>query len=299
MVSTILTKCRRPMIFSVRYFSLNGKVVVITGASSGIGEELGLLYAKSGANLVLAARRVDKLESVTSRCLSSIKEKGFNSTVIPLSCDVSKESDCKQLVDATIAKFGKLDMLILNAGVGQSFFMEATSETFDIRQFMDINYYGCVYPTMFGLPYLHKTGGRIVVVSSLGGLMPFPRQTFYNATKYALVGFFDTLRLEIQGKGTGVSISMICPGFVQTEITAGGGLGRDGKPIGKSMGGSYKMITAAQCATEIAEAAEARQRLLITPKMYKPLIWIRKFFPELIDSYLTKQFVPKSGDKKA
>ena len=183
MYRTILTRYRQPMASSLRYFSWNGKVVVITGASSGIGEELGLLYAKKGANVILAARRADKLESVTSRCLSSSKEKGFNSEVIALSCDVSKENDCKQLIDSTIAKFGKLDMLILNAGVGQSFFFEATSESFDIRQFMDINYYGCVYPTMFGLPYLHKTGGRIVVVSSLGGLMPFPRQTFYNATK--------------------------------------------------------------------------------------------------------------------
>ena len=103
----------------------------------------------------------------------------------------------------------------------------------DIRQFMDINYYGCVYPTIASLPHLQKTNGRIAVVSSLGGLMPFPRQTLYNASKYALMGFFDTLRMELMSKRSGVSITMVCPGFVKTEITAGGGLGRDGKPVGE------------------------------------------------------------------
>ena len=103
----------------------------------------------------------------------------------------------------------------------------------NIRQFMDINYYGCVYPTIAALPHLQKTDGRIVVVSSLGGLMPFPRQTLYNASKYALNGFFDSLRMELQSKQSGVSITIICPGFIETEITSGGGLGRDGKPIGK------------------------------------------------------------------
>ena len=103
------------------------------------------------------------------------------------------------------------------------------------HQFMDINYYGCVYPTIAALPHLQKSNGRLIVVSSLGGLIPFPRQTFYNASKYALNGFFDSLRMELMGKQSGVSITMVCPGFVQTEITAGGGLGRDGKPIGMSV----------------------------------------------------------------
>lgn len=102
----------------------------------------------------------------------------------------------------------------------------------NIRTFMDVNYYGCVYPTIAALPHLQKTDGRIVVVSSLGGLVPFPRQTLYNASKYALNGFYDSLRLELQSRGSGVSVTLVCPGFVKTEITAGGGLGRDGKPMG-------------------------------------------------------------------
>jgi short-subunit dehydrogenase len=102
----------------------------------------------------------------------------------------------------------------------------------DVRQFMDINYYGCVYPTIAALPHLQATAGRICVVSSLGGLMPFPRQTLYNASKYALIGFFDTLRIELLAKKSNVSITMVCPGFVKTGITSGGGIGRDGKQIG-------------------------------------------------------------------
>lgn len=107
------------------------------------------------------------------------------------------------------------------------------NEDVNIRQFMDINYYGCVYPTISALPYLQKTNGRIMVVSSIGGLIPFPRQTLYNASKYALMGFFESLRMELLSKQSKVSITMVCPGFVKTEITSGGGIGKDGKPIGK------------------------------------------------------------------
>lgn len=104
----------------------------------------------------------------------------------------------------------------------------------NIRQFMDINYYGCVYPTIAALPYLQKSNGRIMVVSSIGGLIPFPRQTLYNASKYALMGFFESLRMELLSKQSKVSITMVCPGFVKTDITSGGGIGKDGKPVGKS-----------------------------------------------------------------
>jgi NADP-dependent 3-hydroxy acid dehydrogenase YdfG len=164
-----------------RFMSSNAKVVVITGGSSGIGEELGQLYAAKGAHVVMAARRVEKLEAAVKKCKEAAKSGEVQ--VVAQACDVSKEADCKTLIEETINKFGKIDTLILNAGIGQSFFFESTSPEANIRQFMDINYYGCVYPTTYALPHLHKTAGRIVVVSSLGGLMPFPRQTYYNATK--------------------------------------------------------------------------------------------------------------------
>ena len=109
------------------------------------------------------------------------------------------------------------------------------SKDANIHQFMDINYYGCVYPTIEALPFLQQSNGRIMIISSIGGLIPFPRQTLYNASKYALLGFFETLRMELQSKQSQVTITMICPGFVKTNITSGGGIGKDGKPIGKEI----------------------------------------------------------------
>lgn len=226
-----------------------GKVVVVSGASSGIGKEISLLYAKQSARLVLSARRQDRLESVAESCMKAGAE-----NVEVVVCDVSNENDCKNMIERAVTSYGGLDILVLNAGVGQSFFLEAMKPDVNIRQFMDVNYYGCVYPTIAALPHLQKSvnegGGKIGVISSVGGLVPFPRQTLYNASKYALFGFFDSLRMELQSKQSKISITMICPGFVKTEITAGGGLGRDGKPIGSSGGKMpVKMITALECAT--------------------------------------------------
>jgi len=187
----------------------------------------------------------------------------------------------------------------------------------NIRQFMDVNYYGCVYPTIAALPHLQESasGGRIVVVSSLGGLIPFPRQTLYNASKYALLGFFDTLRMELQSRRSTISISTICPGFIKTEITAGGGLGRDGKPVGTSMdptavnkgavngkkksaGGGVAMISAADCATQVIEAADARRHTTIVPKYpYSIIYTLRKFFPAAIDALLIKMYAPPPQKK--
>eukprot|EP00602_Paraphysomonas_sp_CaronLab_P006783 CAMPEP_0185017576 /NCGR_PEP_ID=MMETSP1103-20130426/511_1 /TAXON_ID=36769 /ORGANISM="Paraphysomonas bandaiensis, Strain Caron Lab Isolate" /LENGTH=278 /DNA_ID=CAMNT_0027547047 /DNA_START=138 /DNA_END=974 /DNA_ORIENTATION=+ len=275
---------------------MKGKVVVISGASSGIGEELGKLFSSKGANVVLSARRAEKLHDVARQCIDIGAERAE-----VISCDVSKEGDCKQLIAKTVDIFGQIDMLILNAGVGQSFFLEAMSPDVNIHQYMDVNYYGAVFPTISALPYLHSTNGRIVVVSSLGGLMPFPRQTLYNASKYALLGFFESLRMELLSKGSEVSVTIVCPGFVKTEITSGGGLGRDGKPIGKAASQKslpgVKMISAKECAEDIAKAAESRTPLRVTPYWYTPILLMRKLFPNLVDKILVKIFSPSKNKK--
>lgn len=268
-----------------------GKVVLISGASSGIGEALSLKYAKLGCRLLLSARREDRLLALSVRLLA---EGAGDVKIVP--CDISIKTECQSLIEKTIQHFGGIDVLVLNAGVGQVFFVEAMHQDVQFERFMDVNYYGCVYPALAALPQLQQSNGRIVVVSSLGGLIPFPRQTFYNASKYALIGFFETLRLELQSKRSGVSISIVCPGFVQTEITGGGGIGRDGKPIGvdptskKSM--PLPVITAEQCADDIISAVSKRTPLLITPYWYKPIYFLRKLFPNTIDRLIIKLFAP-------
>lgn len=249
-------------------------------------------YAAKGCRLVLSARRVEKLQAVADRC----KQNGATAVeVVP--CDVSKEADCTAMIARAVELYGQIDTLVLNAGVGQSFFLEAMQPGVDIHPFMDINYYGCVYPTIAALPLLQKTDGRILVVSSLGGLVPFPRQTLYNASKYALNGFYDSLRLELMSKRSGVSVTLLCPGFVKTEITAGAGLGRDGKPLGPLPAGKksslpVKMISAAECARDAIAATERRQPLVITPKWIGMVHHLRKFFPSLVDKVLVRIFAP-------
>lgn len=165
---------------------------------------------------------------------------------------------------------------------------------------MDVNYYGCVNTTIAALPILQKSKGAICVVSSLGGVMPFPRQTLYNASKYALMGFYDTLRMELQAKGSGVSISMICPGFVKTGITAGGGLGKDGKPIGVSLekASPIPMISAKDCAEQIIRAVESRKKMLIVPSWYKPTYYLHKLFPSVVEAVMNMVFAPSPKKKK-
>jgi len=211
---------------NVKFFTSHGgsgKVVVVSGASSGIGKEISLLYAKQSARLILSARRQEQLESVAASCRAAGAE-----NVEVVICDVSKEVDCKNMIEKAVTNYGGLDILILNAGVGQSFFLEAMNPDVNIRQFMDVNYYGCIYPTIAALPYLQKStnegGGKIGVISSVGGLVPFPRQTLYNASKYALFGFFDSLRMELQSKKSHVNITMVCPGFVEMLVVVWEGM---------------------------------------------------------------------------
>ena len=170
----------------------------------------------------------------------------------------------------------------------------------NIHQYMDINYYGCVNTTIAALPYLQKSNGVIAVVSSLGGLMPFPRQTLYNASKYALIGFYDSLRMELKAKHSKVSICMICPGFVSTGITKGGGLGRDGKPIGVSLekASPIPMSTVEDCATDILKAIDTRTDLTITPWWYTPICFMHKLFPSFVQSILLRVFAPPPKPKK-
>jgi len=286
----------RKYIRSLRAVSAKGKVVVITGASSGIGEELALQYAKQGAKVVISARRVDKLNNLAETC------KQTASDVLVVAADVSKEADCKNLVETATQKFGAIDILILNAGLGQAFFLEATEgNTSMFKDFMEINYWGAVWTTYFALPALRKSRGRIAVISSMGGLVPFPRQTLYNSSKYALQGFFETLRTELGSSG--VSVTVANPGFIKTEMTTGAGIGKDGKPLSQSvvsgkpnanaLAGSG-MMSAKECARQIIAAIGQRERNIIVPSWYRFFPILKFFSPELLDYFLKKKFVKKS-----
>lgn len=165
------------------------QVVIVTGASSGIGRSLALLLAGQGARVVLAARRAVQLALVAEEC----HQRGGEALVVPT--DVSDEIQCKELVERTITTFGRLDMLVNNAGLAVVARLEDYSNLALFKNTIGVNFYGAVYCTYYALPHLKQSNGRIVAISSLGGKMHAPYNSAYVSSKFAMQGFFDSLRI--------------------------------------------------------------------------------------------------------
>ncbi len=259
------------------------QVAIVTGASAGIGRALALQLAGQGAKVVIAARRAERLEEVAAECRLG----GGEVLVIPT--DVSNEAQCKALVERTVEKFGRLDMLINNAGMAASALLDEFPDLRLFRQTVDINLYGTVYCTYYALPHLKQSKGRIVAVSSLGGKSAIPYNTPYCASKYALHGFFDSLRMELVQHG--VSCTVICPWWVITEFHEAQ-LNKDGMPRGLRGRAIYSKnrMTAEQCAAITLKAAYKRRReVLMGPGILAVLF--KTLAPGLLDWVTFKIFL--------
>ena len=232
-----------------------GKTIVVTGASSGIGKALCLALAPQRPRLVLAARDAASLEGVAARC----REAGAETRVVPT--DVTSRDECRRLVERTVEEFGGLDVLVNNAGVGMLARFDEIEDLSVYERLMDVNYLGSVYPTYYALPHLKKSRGQIVVMSSLAGLNGVPTRTGYAASKHAVFGFFDSLRIELDG--TGVAVTVVAPYFVRSEIHRRSS-GPDGSALGTSPMQEDKIMTAEECAALTVAGMERRQRLVIT-----------------------------------
>jgi short-subunit dehydrogenase len=248
--------------------------VLLTGASRGIGREMALQLAENGARLALGARRSEALDEVTSEC----RERGARAVSVPV--DVGKQQDCEHLVANAVAAHGRLDTLILNAGITMWALFEEIEDLSILSKVMQVNYFGSVYCTHYALPHLKPTQGRIVGVSSLTGKTGVPTRSGYAASKHAMTGFFDTLRIELSGSG--VSVTMAYPDFVATEGRARA-FGPDGKPIGKSPVREGEIMTADIAAKQILTAAAGRKREIIMSRRGRLGLWLRLFAPGLID----------------
>lgn len=184
--------------------------IIITGASSGIGRALALRLADEKGRVTLAARSVERLEALAQEC----RQRGGQALVVPT--DVADEAQCRALVEHTLQAYGRLDMLINNAGIGLVARLDELSDLHLFKQVLDVNFYGALYCTHEALPHLKQTRGRLVNVSSVGGLAPAPYNTAYVASKFALEGFSESLRMELQSNG--VSVTVISPYWVVTEF---------------------------------------------------------------------------------
>jgi short-subunit dehydrogenase len=252
---------------------MKNKVVIVTGASSGIGKALAEDFIKQGAKVVLAARRKEKLEAFADS-LTDLKE-----NILPVVTDVSKEEDCRNVVKETIDKFGRIDVLVNNAGISMRALF-ADTEISVIKQLMDINFWGTVYCTKFALPYLLESKGSVVGVSSIAGYKGLPGRTGYSASKFAMHGFLEVLRIENMKKGLHVLIA--CPGFTSTNIRKTA-LAADGSQQGESPRDEEKMMTSEEVAERIIRAIEKRKDRLVLTTQGKMTVLLNKFFPRLVD----------------
>lgn len=252
---------------------MKDKVVIITGASSGIGKALAEGFADQKANLVLAARSEDKLIDLKN----SLQHKVDDILVIPT--DVTNEEACKILIEKTIDKFGRIDILINNAGISMRAIFEHTDVDV-LKKLMDVNFWGTVYCTKYGLPFLLKSKGSLIGVSSIAGYKGLPGRSGYSASKFAMQGFLEVLRIENIKKDLHVLIA--CPGFTTSNIrnTA---LAADGSQQGESPRAEDEMMTAEEVAARIIKAIKQKKHRLTLTTQGKLTVILNKFFPKLMD----------------
>ncbi|MFH0895934.1 MAG: SDR family oxidoreductase [Bacteroidota bacterium] len=257
---------------------MKGKVVIITGASSGIGLALVRQCAEQGCRIVMAARNESKLTEL----VQELKEK--NVEAIAVKADVSDEEDCKKIIRTAVDNFSTVDVLINNAGIS----MRAIFEELDLnvmRSLMNTNFWGTVYCSKYALPYLLKSKGSVVGVSSIAGYMGLPGRTGYSASKFAMHGFLETLRTETLYQGLHVLIA--CPGFTASNIR-NSALAKDGSQQGESPRKEEKMMSAEEVAERIMKSVKKRKRTLVMTSTGKMSVLLRKFFPAFIDKQAYK-----------
>ena len=263
----------------------DGKVVVVTGASSGIGKACAIEFSRSGASVVLAARREQELDEVRK----AIHEEG--GTAVAVLTDVRKLEDCENLINQAVQTYGKIDILINNAGIS----MRANFEELDlevIKELMDTNFYGAVYCTKFALPYLLKEKGTVIGISSITGLAPLPGRTGYSASKHAMDGFFNSLRLENKKKGLNVLI--VHPGFTSSEIRQHA-LDGKGQPQMDSPRDEMKMMSSERVARHILQATLRRDRDLILTPQGRMVVWLHRTIPGVADRIILREMTKEKG----
>jgi short-subunit dehydrogenase len=254
-------------------------VVIITGASKGIGAELARQLAAKGARLVLAARSEKELEAVAVEC----RERGAQ--VVAVRADVTSERDCQAIVAGAVTAFGRLDALVNNAGATMWARFEDIRDLSILERIMQVNYMGAVYCTGHALPHLRESRGLIVGISSLAGRTGVPTRTGYAASKHAMTGFFDSLRIELAGSG--VDVTMVYPGFVATGIRENA-TGPDGKPILVSPVKEGEVMGVQDCARRIVAAMERREREVVMTARGKIGLFLKLVAPSLIDRMAKK-----------
>ena len=269
------------------------KVIIVTGASSGIGLASATRFASLGAKVVLAARSLDKLEKIAERLSNSLQPTPH---VLCVKTDVTKEEDCKNLIEQTVSHFGKIDVLVNNAGIS----MRAVFKDMDlsvIKTLMDTNFWGTVYCTKYALPYLLETKGSVVGVISTAGYVGLPARTGYSASKFAVRGFLETLRIEHLYDD--LHVMVFAPGFTSSNIR-NVALTADGSPQGQTPRDEDRMMSAERVAYHLARGLFRRKPEMILTPLGKATVFASKKMPRVTDAmeYRIMSKEPDSPIKK-
>lgn len=269
-------------------YQLKDKVVVITGASSGIGKALAMDALQRGAKVAVCARNEEKLKAEYA---AIDKEQ-----ILALPVDVTSEQDCADFMSTVVQKWGRIDVLVNNAGTSmRALFEDADVQV--IRNLMEVNFFGAVHCTKYALKHIKAQKGIIVGVSSIAGYRGLPARTGYSASKFALQGFLEGLKTELLKTGT--HVMWVCPSFTSSNIR-NVALAADGKMQGETPLDEQNLMSAEECAGIILDAVQKRKRTVIMTLLGKMTVWVNKIFPKVVDRQAFKHFYnePNSPLKK-
>lgn len=264
---------------------IKDKVVLITGGSSGIGKACAERFGREGGRICITGRNAENLESAAEELRAK------NIEVLTVRGDVANETDCVRMINETLNRYGRIDVLINNAGISmRAFFKEVDLSV--IRQLMEVNFFGTVYCTKYALRQLLKHQGSVVGVSSVAGYQGLPGRTGYSASKFAMEGFLGGLRLE--NHSTGLHVMIVCPGYTESNIRKAA-LVADGSTQGGSPREEKNMMSAEEVADHIFNGVKNRKKRVVLTMQGKLSYYLSKLLPRFVDRMVIEA-IEKEGD---
>lgn len=261
---------------------LAGKVALVTGASSGIGRGVALRLASFGARIALVARTRETLEEVADE----VRKQGAEALVLPT--DVADSAQCHRAIVAAVEHFGRLDALICSAGVSMRCYF-AGSDLATLERVMRVNFLGTLYCTHFALRYIRQTRGSLIALSSLTGIRGIPSYAVYGASKFAIQGLYESLRLELWRDG--VHVGVVSPGFVDTRLRDQV-LGPDGKPWATPPAPPFRVWPVEKCVDRVVRLLLRRRRRALLPAFIGPLLWLDEIVGRIVGDFILRWKFP-------